>query len=1029
MKRMQDGGDSSIAPSTNVFGGSRQPVLDEDHDEEECRVCRESNGILFRPCKCAGSIRSTHQECLLQWLQHSGKDSCELCKHKFHFQPVYADDAPTHIPARQVLGRCLRKAVCDYLPFVVRLVIVAVLWLGVVPCTTSWIYRIWIHRASLLVPDLIRRRLHGEGSGMLWNDAVSGIIIVGFIIFSFLSLMSFADFLRFHWEVRDVNGGGGAEEEMAQDEHNAQDGNDNDNHDLVGHEHAHRERGHPRAEARVPANANQNREREEPAEFPQQQGAQAPRGVIVNNLNNNENAGGAGIDADMDVELHVAVDELMGVRGPFVYLVRNILWLVAFNGAYLGLFAFIPYSVGAAVVGAAEKYVETPLGICTLRFLVPRSICKLAAEVCQAAAAEEHTLQLPDLGVILLGYLLMSAMVFTWRSIVCAVCKRMAVTALPMLGKVVRMLECTAAVVKVGVLLFSKMALCPLLLGLWLDAATTQVIGPDHAVRVRFATENLVGALLLHWVAGITFMLFVTVSVLQLREVLHPDILARIIRPQEPQPDLLGSLLQESGLTHARRMAISLGIYVLLLLLFVYLPAELLAFAGFNATGTGLFHINFFYLAPQLQIPFELIIFHLAMLAFLEHTKNAIGRLQYMWLRPFCKVLGLTRYLLPLTRLHPPEQPAGVPTRDMEFLVGPPVPRPPMDWEEEAGRDDARWAWGNEPMSEVERNVAPRARPSWCGVRLFVLLVASWAAILALVSTALLTPLVLGRLIFMLLRVPSRFYHDPLAFAAGLALCWVAHKCLVRLHQRIEVADVRAWVARTSCPTSFRAVVAVSAFAAMWFVIAPLLLGLLYDAAVALPPNCWAEEGFGSLQLWADWALGLALLHQWAYLAATGMVDGAWFPRIGRAAEQGVEEGRGFGFNQQAVVVTAEALQAVFRSWRWEDATLNKLLAPFVWPVTAQLLELVVVPANAAFALAYMRDRVPDLPYLAGLPSPEAMTSAELQLLCFRMTVVAWTLAMFSIKCVVPLHRWVSSIQAAVRDEKYLVRLELVNYA
>jgi len=127
--------------------------------------------------------------------------------------------------------------------------------------------------------------------------------------------------------------------------------------------------------------------------------------------------------------------------------------------------------------------------------------------------------------------------------------------------------------------------------------------------------------------------------------------------------------------------------------------------------------------------------------------------------------------------------------------------------------------------------------------------------------------------------------------------------------------------------------------------------------------------------------------------------------------------------------VTAEALQAVFRSWSWEDATLNKLLAPFVWPVTAQLLELVVVPANAAFALAYMRDRVPDLPYLAGLPSPEAMTSPELQLLCFRMTVVAWTLAMFSIKCVAPLHRWVSSIQAAVRDEKYLVRLELVNYA
>lgn len=57
---------------------------------------------------------------------------------------------------------------------------------------------------------------------------------------------------------------------------------------------------------------------------------------------------------------------------------------------------------------------------------------------------------------------------------------------------------------------------------------------------------------------GITFMLFVTVSVLQLREVVHPEVLSLIIRPQEPHPDLLGSLLQESGRTHARRMAMSL---------------------------------------------------------------------------------------------------------------------------------------------------------------------------------------------------------------------------------------------------------------------------------------------------------------------------------------------------------------------------------------------------------------------------------------------------------------------------------------
>lgn len=45
------------------------------------------------------------QDCLLQWLQHSGKDSCELCKYKFRFTPVYAENAPKRVAAHQVFWR------------------------------------------------------------------------------------------------------------------------------------------------------------------------------------------------------------------------------------------------------------------------------------------------------------------------------------------------------------------------------------------------------------------------------------------------------------------------------------------------------------------------------------------------------------------------------------------------------------------------------------------------------------------------------------------------------------------------------------------------------------------------------------------------------------------------------------------------------------------------------------------------------------------------------------------------------------
>ncbi|KAB0347335.1 hypothetical protein FD755_018880 [Muntiacus reevesi] len=51
-----------------------------------CRVCR-SEGTpekpLYHPCVCTGSIKFIHQECLVQWLKHSRKEYCELCKHRF----------------------------------------------------------------------------------------------------------------------------------------------------------------------------------------------------------------------------------------------------------------------------------------------------------------------------------------------------------------------------------------------------------------------------------------------------------------------------------------------------------------------------------------------------------------------------------------------------------------------------------------------------------------------------------------------------------------------------------------------------------------------------------------------------------------------------------------------------------------------------------------------------------------------------------------------------------------------------------
>jgi hypothetical protein len=57
------------------------PDGDPDDEEDVCRICRtpgDADSSLYHPCACSGSIKYVHQECLLQWLNHSNARQCEV---------------------------------------------------------------------------------------------------------------------------------------------------------------------------------------------------------------------------------------------------------------------------------------------------------------------------------------------------------------------------------------------------------------------------------------------------------------------------------------------------------------------------------------------------------------------------------------------------------------------------------------------------------------------------------------------------------------------------------------------------------------------------------------------------------------------------------------------------------------------------------------------------------------------------------------------------------------------------------------
>ncbi|KAL0574135.1 hypothetical protein V5O48_007824 [Marasmius crinis-equi] len=113
--------------------------------EDTCRICSapaEPEQPLFHPCKCSGTIRYIHQDCLTTWLSHSKKKNCDVCKHPYSFTKVYAPDMPSTLPPLLMM-RQLAKQLFFAILFGMRAFVVAIIWLAVVPLITVWSWRMY----------------------------------------------------------------------------------------------------------------------------------------------------------------------------------------------------------------------------------------------------------------------------------------------------------------------------------------------------------------------------------------------------------------------------------------------------------------------------------------------------------------------------------------------------------------------------------------------------------------------------------------------------------------------------------------------------------------------------------------------------------------------------------------------------------------------------------------------------------------------------------------------------------------------
>jgi E3 ubiquitin-protein ligase MARCH6 len=112
-------------------------------DADTCRICRgegTADEPLFYPCKCSGSIKYVHQECLMEWLSHTQKKHCELCKTSFRFTKLYHPGMPNRIPTTVFLRRAAMHLVNMFLTWC-RAVLVIAVWFFLLPWCMRVVWR------------------------------------------------------------------------------------------------------------------------------------------------------------------------------------------------------------------------------------------------------------------------------------------------------------------------------------------------------------------------------------------------------------------------------------------------------------------------------------------------------------------------------------------------------------------------------------------------------------------------------------------------------------------------------------------------------------------------------------------------------------------------------------------------------------------------------------------------------------------------------------------------------------------------
>nr|XP_020860063.1 E3 ubiquitin-protein ligase MARCH6 isoform X1 [Phascolarctos cinereus] len=586
----------TAAPSTGrrEQGWSHSPRVPDDI----CRVCR-SEGTpekpLYHPCVCTGSIKFIHQECLVQWLKHSRKEYCELCKHRFAFTPIYSPDMPSRLPIQDIFAG-LVTSIGTAIRYWFHYTLVAFAWLGVVPLTACRIYKCLFTGS---VSSLLTLPLDMLSTENLLADCLQGCFVVTCTLCAFISLV---------WLREQIVHGGAPqwlEQNHAQPLNAAGQQNEAPGVGNGAENVAVDQPANPPAEDAV---VGENPEIQEEQADEEEEDNEDEEDAVVEDAADANN----GAQDDMNwnaLEWDRAAEELtwermLGLDGSLVFL-EHVFWVVSLNTLFILVFAFCPYHIGHfSVVGLGfEEYV-------------------------QASHFE-------GLITTIVGYVLLAISLI--------ICHGLA--ALVKFQRSRRLLGVCYIVVKVSLLVVVEIGVFPLICGWWLDICSLEMF--DATLKDReLSFQSAPGTtMFLHWLVGMVYVFYFASFILLLREVLRPGVLWFLRNLNDPDFNPVQEMIHLPIYRHLRRFILSVIVFGSIVLLMLWLPIRIIK----NLLPNFLpYNVMLYSDAPVSELSLELLLLQVVLPALLEqgHTRQWLKGLVRAWTVTAGYLLDLHSYLL-----------------------------------------------------------------------------------------------------------------------------------------------------------------------------------------------------------------------------------------------------------------------------------------------------------------------------------------------------------------------------------------------